>query len=426
MHPETLAIHAGHDHDPHTRAVAVPIYQTVAYAFDDARHGAALFNLAEAGNIYTRIMNPTCAVLEQRVAALEGGTGALAVSAGSAAIFYAAANIARAGQNIVSVPQLYGGTYTLFAHMLPRFGIEVRFAADDRAESLAALADKNTRAFFCESVGNPAGNVADLAALAEAAHSAGVPLIVDNTVPSPAITRPMEHGADIVIHSLTKYMGGHGNSLGGMLTESGNFPWEKDAARWPEFTAPEPSYHGAVFAEARREQRDPFCIRARVVALRNTGAALSPFNAFMILQGLETLHMRMERCCENALRVAEHLREHPRAEWVNYAGLAEHRHHDLARKYAEGRPGSILTFGARGGYEAGVKFHDALKLFKRLVNIGDVRSLACHPASTTHRQLSEEEMRAAGVSPETIRLCVGTENIADILEDLDQALDAAG
>ena len=426
MHPETLAIHAGFDHDPATHAVAVPIYQTVAYAFDDARHGAALFNLAEAGNIYTRIMNPTTAVLESRVAALEGGTGALAVSAGSAAIFYAVTNIAKAGQNIVSVPQLYGGTYTLFAHMLARCGVEVRMAADDRAETLLALADKNTRAFFCESVGNPAGNVADLAAMAEAAHSAGVPLIVDNTVPSPALTRPMEHGADIVVHSLTKYMGGHGNSLGGLLTESGKFPWEKDAARWPEFTAPEPSYHGAVFAEARREERDPFSIRARVVGLRNTGAALSPFNAFLIMQGLETLHLRMTRCCENALRVAEHLREHPRVEWVNYAGLPDHPHHELARKYAEGKPGSLLTFGVRGGYDAGVKFHDALKLFKRLVNIGDVRSLACHPASTTHRQLTDEERSAAGVTPATLRLCVGIENIADILADLDQALAAAG
>ena len=426
MHPETLAIHAGHDHDPATRAIAVPIYQTVAYAFDDARHGAALFNLAEEGNIYTRIMNPTCAVLEKRVAALEGGTGALAVSAGSSAIFYAMCNIAKAGQNIVSVPQLYGGTYTLFAHMLPRLGVEVRMAADDRAESLLALADKNTRAFFCETVGNPAGNVADLSALAEAAHSAGVPLIVDNTVPSPALTRPIEHGADVVAHSLTKYLGGHGNSLGGMLVESGKFGWEDDSARWPEFTAPEPSYHGAVFAEARREQRDPFCIRARVVALRNTGSALSPFNAFLILQGLETLHLRMARCCENALRVAEHLRAHSRVEWVNYAGLPEHPHHDLARKYASGMPGSLLTFGVRGGYDSGVKFHDALKLFKRLVNIGDVRSLACHPASTTHRQLTEDEMRSAGVTPETIRLCVGIEHIEDILSDLDQALSAAG
>ena len=426
MHPETLAIHAGHDHDPATHAVAVPIYQTVAFAFDDARHGAALFDLAEEGNIYSRIMNPTCAVLEARLAALEGGTGALATAAGSAAIFYAMVNLARAGQNIVSVPQLYGGTYTLFAHMLPRLGVEVRLAADDQAETLAALADQNTRAFFCESVGNPAGNVADLAALADAAHAAGVPLVVDNTVPSPALTRPIEHGADIVAHSLTKYLGGHGNSLGGALVESGKFPWEKDPARWPEFNAPEPAYHGAIFAEARREQRDPFCIRARVVALRNTGAALSPFNAFLILQGIETLHLRLGRCCENALRAAEHLQGHPKVEWVNYAGLPEHPHHALALKYAEGRPGSILTFGVRGGYAAGVKFHDALKLFKRLVNIGDVRSLACHPASTTHRQLNENEMRAAGVKPETIRLCVGTENIADILADLDQALDAAG
>ena len=426
MKPETLAVHAGFTHDPATNAVAVPIYQTVAYAFDDAAHGAGLFNLEIAGNIYSRIMNPTCAVLEQRMAALENGTGALATSAGSAAIFYAVANIAAAGQNIVSVPQLYGGTYTLFAHMLPRLGVEVRFAADDQAETMAALADKNTRAFFCESVGNPAGNIADLAALSDAAHSCGVPLIVDNTVSTPILTRPFDHGADVSVHSLTKYVGGHGNSLGGMIVESGNFPWEKESSRWPEFTAPEPSYHGAVFAEARREQRDPFCIRARVVALRNTGAALPALNAFLILQGLETLPLRMTRHCENAMKVANHLREHSRVEWVNYAGLPDHPHHNLAKKYAGGRPGSILTFGVKGGYEAGVKFHDALKLFKRLVNIGDARSLACHPASTTHRQLTDEERAAAGVTPETIRLCVGIEHPDDLLSDLDQALSAAG
>ena len=425
MKPETLAVHAGFAHDPATHAVAVPIYQTVAYAFDNAAHGAGLFNLQVEGNIYSRIMNPTCAVLEQRIAALEGGTGALALSAGSAAVFYAVANIAAAGQNVVSVPQLYGGTYTLFAHMLPRLGVEVRLAKNDQAESLTALADKNTRAFFCESIGNPAGNVADIAQLAQAAHSQGVPLIVDNTVSTPILTRPFEHGADVVVHSLTKYIGGHGNSLGGIITESGNFPWEKDPQRWPEFTAPEPSYHGAVFADARREQRDMFCIRARVVALRNTGSALSALNAFLILQGLETLPLRINRHCENAVKVAEHLRGHPRVEWVNYAGLPEHPHHELAKKYAGGRPGSILTFGVKGGYEAGVKFHDELKLFKRLVNIGDARSLACHPASTTHRQLSDEERAAAGVTPETIRLCVGIEHPDDILADLDQALEAA-
>lgn len=420
MRDETIAIHGGYTTEPTTHAVAAPIYQTVAYEFDDAQHGADLFDLAVPGNIYSRIMNPTCDVLEQRVAGLEGGVGALAVSAGSAAINYAILNLASVGDNIVAVPQLYGGTYTLFAHMLPSQGIEVRFAADDSVAALEALIDERTKAIFLETVGNPAGNIVDIAAVAQMARRHGVATIADNTVATPALLKPIEHGIDIVVHSLTKYMGGHGTTLGGVIVDSGQFPWAEHAQRYPEFNLPEPSYHGVVYTEAFGPAA--YIGRARTVALRNTGAALSPFNAFQLLQGIETLNLRMERHCTNTQAVAEYLLDHDKVEWVSYAGLADHPHHALARKYMRGTASGILTFGVKGGFQAGVKFYDALKLFKRLVNIGDAKSLACHPASTTHRQLTEDEQRAVGVAPEAIRLSVGIEHIDDIIEDLHQAL----
>jgi O-acetylhomoserine (thiol)-lyase len=412
MKDETIAIHGGYTTEPTTHAVTAPIYQTVAYEFDDAQHGADLFDLAVPGNIYSRIMNPTCDVLEQRVAALEGGVGALAVSAGSAAINYAILNLASAGDNIVAVPQLYGGTYTLFAHMLPSQGIEVRFAADDSVAALEALIDERTKAVFLETIGNPAGNIVDLAAVAKMARSHGVATIADNTV--------IEHGIDIVVHSLTKYMGGHGTTLGGIIVDSGQFPWAEHADRYPGLNTPEPSYHGVVYTEAFGPAA--YIGRARTVPLRNTGAALSPFNAFQLLQGIETLNLRMERHCANTQAVAEYLHSHANVEWVSYAGLADHPHHALAQQYMGGKASGILTFGVKGGFDAGVKFYDALQLFKRLVNIGDAKSLACHPASTTHRQLTEEEQRAVGVAPEAIRLSVGIEHIDDIIEDLNQAL----
>ena len=423
MKDETIAVHAGYETDPATHAVAVPIYQTVAYEFDNAQHGADLFNLAVPGNIYTRIMNPTQAVLEQRVAELERGVGALALSAGSAAVNYAILNLAEAGDNVVSVPQLYGGTYTLFAHMLPKQGIEVRFADGDGAEDLAKLADASTKAVFCESIGNPAGNIVDLAAVADMAHGLGIATIVDNTVATPALLKPIEHGFDISLHSLTKYMGGHGNSLGGVLVDGGKFPWAEHAARYPMFTTPEASYHGVVYTEALGAAA--YIGRARTVPLRNTGSAISPFNAFLVMQGIETLNLRMERHCDNALAVARHLKAHPKVDWVSYAGLPGDRYHDLAQRYMGGRASGILTFGVRGGFAAGVAFYDALRLFKRLVNIGDAKSLACHPASTTHRQLTEAEQQSVGVTPEMIRLSVGIEHIDDIVADLDQALDRA-
>ena len=422
MRDETIAIHLGYESEPTTHAVAVPLYQTVAYEFDDARHGADLFDLAVPGNIYTRIMNPTQAVLEERVAQLERGVAALALSSGSAAVNYSILNLAVAGDNVVSVPQLYGGTYTLFAHMLPQQGIEVRFAEGDSPDDLAKLVDGRTKAIFCESIGNPAGNIVDLAAVSAMARAHGIATIVDNTVPTPALLKPVEHGFDIVVHSLTKYMGGHGSSLGGAIVDSGQFPWTEFKARYPMFTTPEPSYHGVVYTEALGPAA--YIGRARTVPLRNTGSAISPFNAFQIMQGIETLGLRMERHCENALAVAKHLRDHPRVEWVNYAGLPGDRYHDLALRYLNGSASGILTFGVKGGYDAGVRFYDALGLFKRLVNIGDAKSLACHPASTTHRQLTEDEQRSVGVRPEAIRLSVGIEHIADIIEDLDQALEA--
>ena len=420
MKDETIAIHGGYTTDPTTHAVTAPIYQTVAYEFDDAQHGADLFDLAVPGNIYSRIMNPTCDVLEQRVAALEGGVGALAVSAGSAAINYAILNLASAGDNIVAVPQLYGGTYTLFAHMLPSQGIDVRFAADDSVAALEALIDERTKAVFLETIGNPAGNIVDLAAVAKMARSHGVATIADNTVASPALLKPIEHGIDIVVHSLTKYMGGHGTTLGGIIVDSGQFPWAEHADRYPGLNNPEPSYHGVVYTEAFGPAA--YIGRARTVPLRNTGAALSPFNAFQLLQGIETLNLRMERHCANTQAVAEYLHSHANVEWVSYAGLSDHPHHALAQQYMGGKASGILTFGVKGGFDAGVKFYDALQLFKRLVNIGDAKSLACHPASTTHRQLTEDEQRAVGVAPEAIRLSVGIEHIDDIIEDLNQAL----
>ncbi|MBX9894485.1 MAG: O-acetylhomoserine aminocarboxypropyltransferase/cysteine synthase [Nitrosomonas sp.] len=423
MKDETIAIHSGYQTDPTTKAVAVPIYQTVAYEFDNAQHGADLFNLAVPGNIYTRIMNPTNDVLEQRVAALEGGVAALALSSGQAAIHYSIINIAEAGNNIVSVPMLYGGTYTLFAHMLPKLGIDVRFAKDDRAASMEPLIDDKTAAVYCETLGNPAGNIPDLEAIARMAHRHGIPVIVDNTVPTPVLMKPIEYGADIVVHSLTKYMGGHGTSIGGIIVDSGKFPWVEHAQRFPMLNNPEPAYHGVIYTEALGPAA--YIGRVRTVALRNTGSAMSPMNAFFFLQGIETLSLRMERHTENALNVAHYLEKHPRVAWVKYAGLPSSEYYPLAQKYMKGRPSALLAFGIKGGFDAGVKFYDALKLFKRLVNIGDAKSLAAHPASTTHRQLTGPELAAAGVTADMIRLCIGIEHIDDILEDLQQALAAA-
>ncbi len=422
MKPETIAIHSGYETDPTTKSIAVPIYQTVAYEFDNAQHGADLFNLAVPGNIYTRIMNPTNDVLEKRVAELEGGIAGLAVSAGSAAVTYSIQTIARKGNNIVSVPLLYGGTYTLFAHMLPQQGIEARFAKDDSAASLEALIDDQTAAVYCESIGNPAGNIPDLEAIATMAHKHGVPVIVDNTVATPILIRPIDYGVDIVVHSLTKYMGGHGTSLGGLIVDSGQFPWAEHAERFPMLNEPEPAYHGVVYTEAMGPAA--YIGRARTVPLRNTGSALSPLNAFLILQGIETLALRMERHVDNAAAVAAYLDSHPKVEWVSYAGLSSSPYYELAQKYTGGKPSGLLSFGVKGGFEAGVKFYDSLKLFKRLVNIGDAKSLVAHPASTTHRQLNDEELAAAGVTPDMIRLCVGIEHIDDILEDIEQALSA--
>ena len=368
-------------------------------------------------------MNPTHAVLEERIASMERGVGALALASGSAAVNYSVLNLAEAGDNIVSVPQLYGGTYTLFAHMLPKQGIEVRFAEGDGPEDLDKHIDGKTKAVFCESIGNPAGNIVDLAAVADMARARGIATIVDNTVATPALLKPVEHGFDIVAHSMTKYMGGHGNSLGGVLVDGGQFPWAQHGERYPMFSTPEPSYHGVIYTEALGPAA--YIGRARTVPLRNTGSAMSPFNAFLLMQGVETLSLRMERHCENALAAARHLQDHPKVDWLNYAGLPGDRYHELAQRYMGGRASGILTFGVRGGFQAGVKFYDALKLFKRLVNIGDAKSLACHPASTTHRQLTEEEQLSVGVRPETIRLSIGIEHISDIIEDLDQALDQA-
>jgi O-acetylhomoserine (thiol)-lyase len=423
MRPETLAVHGGYTPDPTTKAVAVPIYQTVAYAFDNTQHGADLFDLKVQGNIYTRIMNPTQDVLEKRIAALEGGIAALALASGQAAITYAIQTIAEAGDNIVSAATLYGGTYNLFAHTLPQYGIEVRFADYRDPASFEKLIDARTKAVYCESVGNPLGNITDIAALAEIAHRHGVPLIVDNTVPSPYLCRPFEHGADIVVHSLTKYLGGHGNSIGGAIVDSGKFPWAEHKAKFKRLNEPDVSYHGVVYTEALGPAA--YIGRARVVPLRNMGAAISPMNAFLLLQGIETLALRMDRICTNAEKVAKFLKSHAKVSWVNYAGLEEHKDYALVKKYMGGRASGILTFGVKGGSAAGARFQDALKLVTRLVNIGDCKSLACHPASTTHRQLSPAELAKAGVSEDMVRLSIGIEHIDDIVEDLAQALATA-
>ncbi|WP_326543180.1 O-acetylhomoserine aminocarboxypropyltransferase/cysteine synthase family protein [Pseudorhodoferax sp.] len=419
---ETLSVHAGYSPDPTTRAVVPPIYQTAAYAFDSAQHGADLFDLKVPGNIYTRIMNPTQDVLEQRVAALEGGIAALALASGQAAVTYAIQTIAEAGDNIVSSTALYGGTYNLFAHTLPLSGITTRFADHRDPASFDKLFDDRTKAVFVESLGNPAGNVTDIAAIAAIAHRHGVPLIVDNTVPSPYLSRPIEHGADIVVHSLTKYLGGHGSSIGGAIVDSGKFPWAQHKERFKRLNEPDVSYHGVVYTEALGPAA--YIGRARVVPLRNTGAAISPFNAFLILQGIETLALRMDRINANTLAIAQHLQGHAKVSWVNYAGLEDHPEHALAKKYLRGKASGILTFGVRGGREGGARFLDALQLFTRLVNIGDVRSLATHPASTTHRQLSPEELARTGVGEDTVRLSVGIEHIDDLKADLEQALAA--
>ena len=420
MKIETIAVHGGQTPDPTTKAVATPIYQTVSYAFDNTQHGADLFDLKVAGNIYTRIMNPTNAVLEQRLAELEGGIGSLAVASGMAAITYAIQTIAEAGDNIVSAATLYGGTYNLFAHTFPQLGLNVRFADHRDPQSFEPLIDARTKAIFCESIGNPLGNVTDFARLAEIAHRHGIPLIVDNTVPSPFLCRPFEHGADIVVHALTKYLGGHGNSLGGAIVDSGKFPWAQHKQRFKRLNEPDVSYHGVVYTEALGAAA--YIGRARVVPLRNTGAALAPMNAFLILQGIETLALRMERICDNAVAIAKHLKAHPKVGWVKYAGLPDHADHALVRKYMGGRASGIISFGVQDGLAGGTRFQDALKLFTRLVNIGDAKSLACHPASTTHRQLAPDEMARAGVSVDMVRLSIGIEHVDDLIADLDQAL----
>ncbi|MGD0418087.1 MAG: aminotransferase class I/II-fold pyridoxal phosphate-dependent enzyme [Xanthobacteraceae bacterium] len=423
MKSDTVAVHGGYETEPTTRAVAVPIYQTVAYEFDSADHGAALFNLEVEGHRYSRISNPTTAVLERRVAQLEGGLEALCVSSGQAALNYAVLNLAEMGSNIVTIPQLYGTTHTLFAHVLPGQGVAVRFAETDRAEAVEKLIDDKTGAIFCESIGNPAGNICDIEALAAVAARHGIPLMVDNTVATPILLRPIDYGADIVVHSLTKFLGGHGTTLGGAIVDSGRFPWKTHARRFPMFNEPDQSYHGLIYTEHFGPAA--YIARCRSVYLRATGAVLAPISAFLLLQGIETVALRVERHVENARRVAEFLRRDRRVAWVNYSGFADNPYHALAQKYFGGRACSVLTFGIAGGFEAGKAFYDALKLFKRLVNMGDAKSLACHPASTTHRQMSTPEQAKAGVRPEMIRLSVGIEHIDDILADLDQALAAA-
>jgi len=420
MRKETTAIHGGYTPEQSSKAVAVPIYQTTSYAFDNTQHGADLFDLKVEGNIYTRIGNPTQAVLEQRVAELEGGIASLALASGMAAITATIQTLAKVGDNIVSINKLYGGTYNLFAHTLPQQGIEVRFASHDDFSTLENLIDENTKAVFCETIGNPSGNIADLEKMAVIAHKHGVPLVVDNTVASPVLCRPFEHGADIVVHSLTKYIGGHGTSIGGIIVDSGNFPWHEHSQRFAQLNQPDPSYHGVSYTETFGSAA--FIARARVVPLRNMGAAISPMNVFLILQGLETLPLRMERHCFNSIRVAQYLAAHNSVNWVNYASLEESADYSLAQKYLPQGSSGILSFGIKGGEAAGAKFIDALQLIVRLVNIGDAKSLACHPASTTHRQLNAEELAKAGVSKEMVRLSVGIEHVEDIIEDIEQAL----
>lgn len=423
MKLESIALHHGYNGEPTTNAATTPIYQTTSYTFNDTQHGADLFDLKVAGNIYTRIMNPTTDVLEQRVAEMEGGVGALALASGMAAITYAIQAIAEVGDNIVSTSELYGGTYNLFAHTLPRQGIEVRFASGQDFQALEALIDDKTKAVFCESIGNPAGNVVDIARLAEIAHKHGVPVIVDNTVATPVLCRPFQHGADIVVHSLTKYIGGHGTSVGGIIVDSGNFDWAAHAQRFPLLNQPDPSYHGVVYTQALGAAA--FISRCRVVPLRNTGAAISPHNAFLIMQGLETLCLRMERHCDNAEKVARFLSEHEKVEWVNYAALQDSPFKETCDKISGGKASGILSFGIKGGKEAGARFIDALQMILRLVNIGDAKSLACHPATTTHRQLNPQELAKAGVSEDLIRISVGIEHVDDIIADIEQALNAS-
>ncbi|MEH6576002.1 MAG: aminotransferase class I/II-fold pyridoxal phosphate-dependent enzyme [Amphritea sp.] len=422
MKLETIAVHGGYSPEETTKAVAVPIYQTASYAFDSAQHGADLFDLKVPGNIYTRIMNPTTDVLEQRVAAMEGGIAALAVASGMAAITYAIQTIAEAGDNIIATSELYGGTYNLFAHTFPRQGIEVRFANKDDFATMEAQIDERTRAIYCESIGNPSGGIADIERMAELAHKHGLPLIVDSTVASPALWRPIEHGADIVVQAATKYIGGHGNSIGGVIVDSGNFPWADNKDRFPLLNEPDVSYHGVVYTDAFGPAA--FIGRCRVVPLRNTGAALSPMNAFLILQGLETLTLRMERICENTQKVAEYLENHEQITWINYAGLESHKDNALAKKYMNGNASGILSFGLKSGREGTRQFYDSLNVFLRLVNIGDCKSLASIPAETTHRQLNDEELKAAGVTADMVRLSIGIEHIDDLIADLDQAFKA--
>ena len=423
MKPETIALHAGYEGDPSTRAATTPIYQTTSFTFDNTQHGADLFNLAEPGNIYSRIMNPTNAVLEARLTELEGGVGALTVASGMAAIRYAIEAIAEVGCNIVSTSQLYGGTYNLFAHSFPRQGLETRFADAADLDRVRSLIDDKTRALFCESIGNPAGNVVDIQQWADIAHEAGVPLIVDNTVATPLLCRAFDHGADIVVHSLTKYIGGHGTTIGGAIVDSGKFDWAAHPERFSVMTTPDPSYHGVVYTEGFGDAA--FIGRCRVVPLRNTGAALSPHSAFLIMQGLETLSLRMKQHCKNAKKVAKYLRDHPQVKWVNYAGLKDSPYRETCKKICDGKAAGILSFGIEGGIDAGTKFIDALQMILRLVNIGDAKSLACHPASTTHRQLNPEELASAGVSEDMVRISVGIEHVDDIIADIEQALAAA-
>ncbi|MBI1397567.1 MAG: aminotransferase class V-fold PLP-dependent enzyme [Betaproteobacteria bacterium] len=423
MKLETIAVHGGYKPDPVTKSVAVPVYQTTSYAFDSTQHGADLFDLKVEGNIYTRIMNPTTDVLEKRLAELEGGIAALALASGQAAITYAIFTIAEQGDNIVAASTLYGGTYNLFAHTLPQLGIEVRFADPRDPGDFARQIDDRTKALYAETIGNPGGNIVDLGALADAAHAAGVPFIVDNTVATPYLCRPIEHGADIIVHSLTKYLGGHGNSIGGAIVDSGRFPWGEHAKRFRRLNEPDVSYHGVNYVEALGAAA--FIGRARVVPLRNMGAPLSPFNSFLLLQGIETLAVRMDRINDNTLAAAEFLRKDGRVRWVKYAGLKEDTDHELAGRYLGGKGSGILSFGIKGGRDAGARFIDALKLITRLVNIGDAKSLACHPATTTHRQLAADELAKAGVSEDMIRLSIGIEHIDDIIDDIRQALDAA-
>jgi O-acetylhomoserine (thiol)-lyase len=422
MHDETIAIHAGYEADG-TRAVAVPIYMTVAHDFIDAEHANSIMDLAIPGFHYNRINNPTNDVLEKRIAALEGGTAALVVASGMAAVSYAILTVATTGSNFVVAPQLYGATYTYFAHVLSTLGIEARFAADDQAASIERLIDDKTRCVFVESIGNPAGNVVDLESVAEVAHRAGVPFIVDNTVATPMMLKPLLHGADVVVHSLTKFIGGHGTTLGGAIVDGGTFPWSEHAERFPMFNQPETAFHDVVFSRDFPER--PFVVRARAIQLRNTGATLSPFNSFQLLQGLETLAIRLERHEANARAIAAYLARDSRVEWVAFAGFPDNPYYPLVEKYLKGHVPSIITFGVSGGYEAGLAFFDSVKLFKRLLNLGDAKSLVIHPASTTHRQLSESELVAAGIRPETIRLSIGLEHIDDLIDDIDQALSVA-